>query len=136
MKTKHISGKLIPNNIDAYNRRTYLQIYNALYKNNLCNAIHLDDGWEKGIIEIDTIIGAPLGEVTGQSTTPESLQIIAAFDSFMKAEEVVELALNGVVTFSIEDTATNETNTVRITVKEGQLYYQHASFVWTEKTTI
>lgn len=136
MKTKELKGELRPANPKAVTFNISHYIYKALLYNNLSRAIYNDAKWDKGIIQVDTKFGAPGGEVFGTTVTKESLQIIESIANFVKSEKVAELGLYGVITLMLEDSQTRETNTIRITVEQGKVTYQQASYVWTDAVTV
>lgn len=134
MKTKTLRGELYPINPKAVNYSTPYYIYKALTDQKLTLAIYRSKRWDRGIIEANSTFTMFDDEVVGETVTDEAYEIIKSIANFVKSEGVSELELKGKLTFTLEDTETSETNTIRITVRKGVVTYQQASYVWTDET--
>ena len=117
---QHIKGVLIPINRQAVNENTANQIRSVAKKVCLSRIMNEELG-EKGIVEIDTSIP------TDEPHT-DILRFASGLEKLIKAEGVAELGLYGHL-MATADTR-DEPVVMRITVRDGKIFYQDAHITW------
>ena len=125
MKMKHIEGSLIPTNSEAVTEKTRRKLLMAVREQGLSGLVQ-SGGFAQGAIEINscTVASGGLNVVFG---------FIGALDRVILTEGVAELGLEGSIMLSV-DKADAGPIMFRVTVRDGEISYQQASYVWAENT--
>lgn len=117
---QHIKGVLIPTNRKAVNENTANTIRAAVRELRLWRIMHEEQG-EGGIVEIDSSIAT-------DEPHNDILRFASRLEKLIKAEGLAELGLHGHL-MATADTR-DEPVVMRITVKDGKIFYQDAHITW------
>lgn len=125
MKMKHIKGTLVPTNPEAVTEKTRRNLLIAVRDHGLSGFVQ-SEAFNQGSIDIYSSTVTAGGHYT-------VFNFIGALDKVILTEGVAELGLEGTLMLSVDTDA--DPILFRITVRDGEISYQQASFVWPESIT-
>jgi hypothetical protein len=136
VKNKHINGQLKlsyaamrDSSCDQYD------VHAAIEAHELGRIMYIDNQWYRGIIPVSAVYGTHEEDGVETILTSDVITTSKALTNFLKAEEISKLGLSGEIILKVEDTDAGEVSMAKLTVKEGQVSYQRAGYVWSESVT-
>lgn len=125
MNMKRIKGILVPSNPEAVTEKTRRNLLVAVREGGLSGLVQ-SGAFNQGSLEINSCTVTAGGHYA-------VFNFIGDLDKVILTEGVAELGLEGTFMLSVDTNA--DPILFRITVRNGEISYQQADFVWPESIT-